>query len=261
AVVSELLWFIEGSGDERRLAEIRYGRDRSELVDKRTIWTDNAQAPYWRDKARFEGDLGQVYGVQWRNWETHTRYDSSDELSRLLDAGSGNFLPDPMGTGGVAFRKTDQIKDLIDGLRRDPFGRRHILTAWNPGKLSEMALPPCHVMSQFYIGQGKLSCMLTQRSNDLFLGTPFNVSSYALLVHMLAQVVGLKAGELVHSMGDAHIYSDHIPAVEEQLSRTPRSAPFLYVDPGVKEIDQFNMDSFEIMGYDPHPAIRAKMAV
>jgi thymidylate synthase len=153
------------------------------------------------------------------------------------------------------------LTQLIDGLRRDPFGRRHILSAWNPGELSEMALPPCHVMAQFYVSQGLLSCMLTQRSNDLFLGSPYNIASYALLTHMIAQVCGYKPGELVYSQGDVHIYHDHFDAVKEQLGRTPKPSPHLYIDPTVKEIDQFTMDSFDIMGYDPHPAIRAKMAV
>jgi thymidylate synthase len=231
SISSELLWFVEGSGDERRLAELRYGKPRRELSGKRTIWTDNATAPYWIGEAAFEGDLGRVYGVQWRRWK------SSDG------------------------RTTDQLADLIVGLRRDPFGRRHILSAWNPGEMKQMALPPCHVMAQFYVSQGLLSCMLTQRSNDLFLGSPYNIASYALLTHMLAQVCGYKAGELVYSQGDVHIYHDHFDAVKEQLSRTPKPMPHLYIDPTIKEIDQFTMESFDIMGYDPHPSIKAKMAV
>lgn len=231
SVSSELLWFIEGSGDERRLAEIRYGKPRAELVGKRTIWTENATAPYWKDKAAFEGDLGKIYGVQWRKWKT------------------------PDG------QTVDQIANLIDGLKRDPFGRRHIVSAWNPGELSNMALPPCHVMAIFYVSQGKLSCMLTQRSADVAIGVPFNVGSYALLTHMIAQVCGYTVGEFIHSMADCHIYHNHFDAVKEQLTRTPKSSPFLYIDPTIKKIDDFTMDSFEIMGYDPHPAIKMPMAV
>ncbi len=231
SVSSELLWFIEGSGDERRLAEIRYGKPRAELTGKRTIWTDNLEAPYWRSKAKFDGDLGAVYGVQWRKWKTEDG------------------------------RTVDQVKDLIEGLRRDPFGRRHILTAWNPGEFDNMALPPCHVLSQFYVSQGRLSCMLTQRSNDLFLGSPYNIASYALLTHMIAQVCGYQVGELVYSQGDVHIYHDHFDAVATQLERAARPGPHLYLDPTIKEIDQFTMESFDIMAYEPHPAIKAKMAV
>lgn len=230
SVSSELLWFIEGSGDERRLAEIRYGKPRAELTGKRTIWTDNAMAPYWKDRASYEGDLGTIYGVQWRKWPTHN------------------------GT-------VDQLSDLIDGLKRDPFGRRHLLTAWNPGELPNMALPPCHITSQFYVSQGRLSCHLYQRSADVFLGVPYNIASYALLTHMIAQVCGYGVGEFVHTMGDIHIYHDHFDAVEEQLSRAPRPGPHLYIDPSIKDIDDFTMDSFDIMGYEPHPAIKAKMAV
>jgi hypothetical protein len=155
----------------------------------------------------------------------------------------------------------DQLAELIEGLRRDPFGRRHILSAWNPGELKNMALPPCHNLAQFYVSQGKLSCQLYQRSADCLLGVPYNVASYALLTHMIAQVCGYKVGEFIHTMADAHIYHDHLGAVKEQLSRSPKAAPHLYIDPTIKEIDQFTMDSFDIMGYDPHPAIKVKMAV
>jgi thymidylate synthase len=231
SISSELLWFVEGSGDERRLAEIRFGKDRSELAGKQTIWTANANAPYWKSKAAFEGDLGRVYGVQWRNWRK------------------------PDGT------TVDQLDELIQGIRRDPFGRRHILTAWNPGEINEMALPPCHVMCQFYVGGNELSCQLYQRSNDLFLGSPYNIASYALLTRMVAQVCGLKAGEFIYTQGDLHIYHNHFDAVKEQLERAPKQQPFLYVDPAIDEIEDFKMDSFEIMNYEPHPMIKAPMAV
>ncbi len=257
SISSELLWFIEGSGDERRLAELRYGKPRSELAGKRTIWTDNAQAPYWIDNAAYEGDLGRVYGVQWRKWRS--------PVQKVAPASIGTRTSDLDGLLRVQpanhYTETDQIADLIEGLRRDPFGRRHILSAWNPGELKNMALPPCHVMAQFYVSQGLLSCMLTQRSNDLFLGSPYNIASYALLTYMVAQVCGYKPGELVYSQGDVHIYHDHFDAVKEQLTRDPKPSPHLYIDPTIKEIDQFTMDSFDIMGYEPHPAIKAKMAV
>ena len=232
SIVSELLWFIEGSGDERRLAEIRFGKDRNALGNKRTIWTDNAEAPYWLSRAKFDGDLGRVYGVQWRDWQT------SDG------------------------RSVDQLANLIAGIKRDPFGRRHIISAWNPGELEEMALPPCHVMAQFYVAGGELSCLLYQRSNDLFLGSPYNIASYALFTKMIAQVCGLRAGELIYSQGDTHIYHNHTEAVREQLTRTPLQGPQIYVDPSIKKIEDFRMEHFELIGYDnPYPAIKAAMAV
>lgn len=262
AILSELLWFIEGSGDERRLAELRYGKTRGELTGKRTIWTDNAQAPYWKDKAKFEGDLGRVYGVQWRKWKTSRHFSDYSEMMKFISEKNASYASSP-GTlnGGTVFYEVDQLKNLIDGLKNDPFGRRHIITAWNPGELEEMALPPCHVMAQFYVSSGTLSCMLTQRSNDIFLGSPYNIASYSLLTYMIAQVTGYKPGEFVYSQGDLHIYHNHIEAAKEQLSREPRPAPFLYMDPTIKNIDDFRMEHFEVMGYDPHPVIKAKMAV
>lgn len=230
SITSELLWFVEGSGDERRLAELRYGKPRDEIVGKKTIWWDNAHAPYWTKKSH-EGDLGRVYGVQWRDWT-----DSNNH-------------------------STDQLENLIDGLRRDPFGRRHIISAWNVGELNDMALPPCHLLCQFYVSGGKLDCQLYQRSADIALGVPYNVASYAVFTHMIAQVTGYKVGEFIHTMGDAHIYHTHIDGVTEQLTREPRSAPLLWIDPTIKEIDDFTMESFDIMGYDPHPSIKMPMAV
>lgn len=254
SVSSELLWFIEGSGDERRLAEIRYGKPRGELVGKKTIWTDNAHAPYWIDKARFEGDCGKIYGVMFRKWPAHQTYNTTEEADRLVTM--GYTLRD-----GIATKTIDQLTNLIDGLRNDPYGRRHILTAWNPSELDNMALPPCHILSQYYVQDGKLSCMLMQRSNDNFLGSPYNVSSYALLTHMIAQVCGYEVGEFIHTMGDTHIYHNHFDAVNEQLSRTPRDAPKLILDSSIQNIDDFTMESFDLIGYDPHPAIKAPMAV
>ena len=224
ACLSELLWFIEGSGDEKRLREILHG---SRDSDKDTIWTANATAPYWQPKAQYEGDLGRVYGVQWRDF------------------------------GGV-----DQLTQLVNGLRNDPYGRRHIITAWNPSELDSMALPPCHCFAQFYVSaDGRLSCQMYQRSCDMFLGVPFNIASYSLFTHMLAQVCGLSVGEFVHVLGDAHIYLDHVEQVKEQLSREPLPAPTLWINPAVKDITQFTMEDFRLDGYIHHPPIKAPMAV
>jgi thymidylate synthase len=239
AVVSELLWFIEGSGDERRLAEILHGtRDTA----KKTIWTANAQADYWKPKAQYEGDLGRVYGVQWRGWKTnHKQWLSSSES---VD-----------GT-------VDQLAELIAGIKKDPYGRRHLLTAWNPGEISEMALPPCHILAQFYVNsKDELSCQMYQRSNDFFLGCPFNIASYALLTHMIAQVCNLGVGELIHTTGDAHVYSNHMDQVAEQLSREPFPLPTLKINKDKFDIDSFTMEDFELVGYQSHETIKAEMAV
>jgi thymidylate synthase len=216
--LSELLWFLEGSGDERRLAEILHG---SSEEDKRTIWTDNALASYWLPKAKYQGDLGRVYGVQWRDF------------------------------GGV-----DQLLNLIDGLRKDPYGRRHIITAWNPAELDQMALPPCHCFAQFYVSaDNKLSCQMYQRSVDLPLGAPFNIASYSLLTHMIAQVCGLQVGEFIHVMGDAHIYLNQIDGVKEQLTREPLPLPTLWLNPTIKDIEKFTMNDVKLINYQSHPAI------
>ena len=213
-VVSELLWFLEGSGDERRLAEILYGKDRSELTDKKTIWTANAQADYWKPKAKFDGDLGEVYGVQWREWTDIVELDFRDK------APEGSVFLGEDGVQGSAFykKRTDQLADLIRGLKNDPYGRRHILSAWNPGRLHNMALPPCHCLAQFYVSKNRLSCKLTQRSADTLLGSPFNIASYALLTHMIAQNCGYEVGTFFYSLGDAHIYHNH-------FERRPSSWP------------------------------------
>ena len=233
AVVSELLWFIEGSGDERRLAEILHGtRDPAKV----TIWTDNAQASYWKDRAHYDGDLGRVYGVQWRDWQRP--YHGEDGY------------------------KVDQLANLIQGLKQDPYGRRHIITAWNPGELDAMALPPCHMFAQFYVdADRRLSCQMYQRSCDMFLGVPFNIASYSLFTHMIAQVCGFGVGEFVHVLGDAHIYLNHVDQVREQLSREPMPAPTLWLDPSIKDIDKFTMESVKLEDYNSHGTIRAEMAV
>jgi len=234
-VVSELLWFLEGSDDERRLAEIRFKKDRSELTDLSkfsTIWTDNADnqgVELGYENTETTKKLGPVYGVQWRDW------------------------------GGV-----DQIKKLINDLQSNPNGRRHILSAWNVEKIDSMALPPCHVMSQFYISKsGRLSCQMYQRSADMFLGVPFNIASYALLQSILANILNLTPGEFVHTFGDAHIYKNSIDQVKEQLSREPKKLPKL-VMPNIDSIDSLNnysVDDFVLDGYESHPALKAPMAI
>ena len=229
AVVAELLWFIEGSRDERRLAEIQFG---TKDPAKKTIWTANADADYWKDKAKFPGDLGRVYGVQWRNWQR------------------------PRNNGSV-----DQLTNLIEGLKKDPTGRRHIISAWNPGELDKMALPPCHMMAQFYLRNEELSCQMYQRSMDTYLGGPFNIASYSLLTHMIAQVCGLGVGEFIHVIGDAHIYLNHIEQVKEQLSREPFPAPQLWLNPDISDITKFTMDDIKLLNYQSHPSLPAPMAV
>lgn len=230
AVASELLWFIEGSDDERRLAEIHYGKPREELVGKTTIWTANADAQgvaLGYENTDTVKKLGPVYGVQWRNWN------------------------------GI-----DQLAKLIEQIKTNPQSRRHILSAWNVSDIDAMALPPCHTFSQFYVtNQGELNCNLYQRSADLFLGVPFNIASYALLTHMIAKVCNLKPGTFTHTIGDAHIYENHIDAVKIQLERTSRKFPKLKIKGRQKTIDDFTMDSFEITGYVPDPFIKAEMAV
>ena len=237
ACVSELLWFIEGSGDENRLKEILHGE---RYTDKKTIWSDNATAPYWTNKRlqRHAGDLGRVYGVQWRKWRA--------PLVRI---------------NKVVLQNCDQLLNLIDGLKKDPYGRRHIITAWNPGELELMALPPCHMMSQFYVSNGKLSCSMYQRSADMFLGVTFNIASYALFTHMIAQACGLEVGELIITLGDAHIYTNHVDQVKEQLARKPLPLPELKLNPAVKDITGFTMEDIELVNYTSHDAIKAPMAV
>ena len=250
SVVSELLWFIEGTGDEHRLREILHGSRDSE---KSTIWTANATAPYWKSKAKFDGDLGRVYGVQWRHWRTPVEHRSEtfrDDFGNIYNRG-----------GLLHIKETDQLKNLIDGIKRDPNGRRHILSAWNPGELDEMALPPCHAFAQFYVANGKLSCQMYQRSCDMFLGVPFNIASYSLLTHMIAQVCDLGVGEFVHVLGDAHIYSNHVEQVKEQLNREPLPAPTLWLNPDIKNIDDFKMTDIRLDNYNSLGTIKADMAV
>jgi thymidylate synthase len=247
ACVGELLWFIEGSSDERRLAEITHGT-REGVV---TIWTPNALSPYWKSKARFEGDLGRVYGVQWRDWITHTPEGEPD-----IDDEYGKTYFNPV------YKHIDQLANLIKGLTEDPNGRRHILSAWNVSELDQMALPPCHVISQFYVNKNKeLSCHMYQRSVDVFLGLPFNIASYALLTHLLAHHCGLKVGELVISTGDTHIYKNHIEQVKEQLTREPYPLPTLMLNTQKNNIFEMTMADIHLENYQSHGPIKATMAV
>jgi len=234
-VVSELLWFLEGSDDERRLAEIRFQQDRAKLKDLTkfsTIWTDNADnqgIELGYENNEITKKLGPIYGVQWRNW------------------------------GGI-----DQIEKLLDDLRSDPGGRRHILSAWNVEQIESMALPPCHVMSQFYVSEnGRLSCQMYQRSADMFLGVPFNIASYALLQSILANILNLIPGDFVHVFGDAHIYKNSIAQVKEQLSREPKKLPKLILPniDSIESLKNFSVDDFILDGYESHPAIKAPMAI
>jgi len=211
SVIVELLWFLNGSTNVRWLQERGV-----------TIWNE------WADA---QGELGPVYGHQWRSW------------------------PAPDG------RHIDQIAAVVRSLRDSPDSRRHIVSAWNVADVGDMALPPCHTMFQFYVADGRLSCQLYQRSADVFLGVPFNIASYALLTQLMAQVVGLEPGDFVHTLGDAHLYSNHLEQARLQLTRTPRPLPMLSVRSGVADIDDFVYEDFTVLGYDPYPAIKAPIAV
>jgi thymidylate synthase len=236
SVVSELLWFIEGSGDENRLKEILHG---SRSSTESTIWSGNANADYWKSKARFKGDLGRVYGVQWRAWRAPV-----------------------FGANRMAVKHVDQLQALVNGIKKDPYGRRHIISAWNPGEIDLMALPPCHMMAQFYVSSSdKLSCHMYQRSADMFLGVPFNIASYALLTHMVAQVCGLTVGELIISFGDAHIYDNHLEQVREQLSRAPLVLPTIELNKDITDITKFTMEDVKLVDYNCYATIKAPMAV
>ena len=211
SIVHELLWFLQGSTNVRYLNEHGVA-----------IWDE------WADE---NGELGPVYGRQWRSW--------------------------PKPDGGTV----DQITRLVEGIKRDPDSRRHIVSAWNVGEIDKMALPPCHCLFQFYVGDGRLSCQLYQRSADVFLGVPFNIASYALLTLMVAQVTALKPGAFVHTFGDVHLYLNHLDQADEQLSRLPRALPRMEMNPEVRSLFDFAYEDFKLVGYDPHPAIRAEVAV
>lgn len=234
SVVGELLWFLEGSVDERRLAEITFEKNRTDLIEKKTIWTANADKQ-GADLGYINNDLtknlGPVYGSQWRRFNGH---------------------------GGV-----DQIKWLINEIKTNPDSRRLIISAWNPNKIAEMALPPCHTLAQFRVMNGKLSCQLYQRSADMFLGVPFNIASYSLLTHMLAQICELEVGEFVWSGGDCHIYQNHINQVNQQLLRKPHDLPWIEM-PEFTTLDKLlntKTSDYLLLGYDPMDSIKAPMAV
>ncbi len=211
SIIHELLWFLQGD------TNIKYLKDHGVR-----IWDE------WADE---NGDLGPVYGYQWRNW--------------------------PDGNGGTI----DQIKKLVEGIKKNPNSRRHIVSAWNVADVDNMALPPCHTMFQFYVAEGKLSCQLYQRSADVFLGVPFNIASYSLLVLMIAQVCDLEPGEFVHTFGDVHLYSNHLDQAKLQLTRDFRPLPTMKLNPDVKDLFDFKFEDFELQNYDPHPHIKAEVAV
>jgi thymidylate synthase len=211
SIVYELLWFLRGDTNVR--------------------WLQERGVKIWDAWADENGDLGPVYGSQWRTW--------------------------PDGAGGTI----DQIVNVVESIKSKPQSRRHIVSAWNPAEVDEMALPPCHCLFQFYVADGKLSCQLYQRSGDVFLGVPFNIASYALLTQMMAQATGLEPGDFVHSFGDVHLYHNHFEQAEEQLKRAPRPLPRLRINPAKNSIFDFEFEDFEILEYDPHPPIKAKVAV
>ncbi|PFG15953.1 thymidylate synthase [Propionicimonas paludicola] len=211
SIFGELLWFLRGSTN--------------------VAWLHENNISIWDEWADPDGELGPIYGYQWRSWPT----------------------PD----GG----HVDQIKAVIESIRTNPDSRRHIVSAWNVGQLSEMALPPCHAFFQFYVADGKLSCQLYQRSADVFLGVPFNIASYALLTHLIAQLTGLEVGEFVHTLGDTHLYLNHLDQARLQLSREPRPLPTLVLNPAIRDIDSIELSDIEVVGYDPHPGIKAPISV
>ena len=235
SVVSELLWFLEGSTDERRLAEIHYGKPREELVGKTTIWTANADkqgVDLGYTNTDIIKELGPVYGSQWRSWSARGHH-------------------------------VDQIIEVMKSIYTDPYSRRHIVSAWNAGEVDRMALPPCHTMFQFHVQDGELSCQLYQRSADMFLGVPFNIASYSLLTCIMAKLLGLKPGDFIWTGGDCHIYQNHFEQVKEQIKREPKQEPTLWMPEFTTlfEIQEADPSMFKLMKYYPMDSISAPMAV
>lgn len=229
-MAAELFWFMSGYNDNKELSRLGC-----------KIWDGNANADYWKPKAKFDGDLGRVYGVQWRNWQ---------------------------GPNG---KVVDQLGNVIERIKTNPNDRRLIVSAWNPGEIDQMALPPCHMMFQFFVADGKLSLHMFQRSCDMFLGVPFNIASYALMLHIVAQITGLEPDELILTLGDAHIYHDHLDAVTEQLKRTPGTLPTLWLNPEIRSLDDLDTKKLsepndiynlaKLVDYHPQETIKAKMSV
>jgi thymidylate synthase len=227
SIIYELLWFLRGDTHVEYLRENRV-----------SIWDEWATAEQCAKFGRKEGDLGPVYGHQWRNFGATQRPD-----------------------GSYAHDGVDQIAALIEQIRKNPSSRRLIVTGWNPKEADQVELPPCHTLFQFYVQDGELSCQLYQRSADIFLGVPFNIASYALLTRMIAQVCGLAPGDFVHTLGDAHLYRNHFEQAREQLARAPRPLPQLRLNPEVRDLFAFRYQDFKLEGYDPHPAIAAEVAI
>ncbi len=211
SIIHELLWFLSGD------TNIKYLNDNGVRI--------------WNEWANEDGELGKIYGYQWRSWS------------------------------GPEGKKTDQLKEVLNSIKKNPDSRRHIVSAWNVGDLDKMALPPCHILFQFYVANGKLSCQLYQRSADIFLGVPFNIASYALLLHMIARDTGLEPGTFVHTLGDAHIYLNHIDQVKLQLSRKPRALPELILNPDIKDVFSFKYEDFQLIEYHPHQHIKADISI
>lgn len=251
SVLSELIWFLEGSTDERRLAELLHGtRDKS----KKTIWSPNAEGTSGSSyKPEFSGDLGHIYGFQWRKWPTYN-------VSKGINAVQHKDQTETHFDSKIKIGYIDQIQDVIHKLKTNPSDRRMIVSAWNPGELDKMALPPCHMMMQFYVRNGRyLDCQMYQRSVDSFLGLPFNISSYSLLMYIIAKEVDLTPGILTMSLGDTHIYRDHLSQVKEQLKRSIGVSPTLIVSKNMK-LDDLKMEDFTLVNYIYAPAIKAKMS-
>lgn len=230
SVAAELLWFISGNSDNNELTRLGCN-----------IWTANAEADYWKPKAKFDGDLGRVYGVQWRTWQSP----------------NGKII--------------DQLQDVVDKIKTSPNDRRLIVSAWNPGELDQMALPPCHMIFQFHVANGKLSLHMFQRSCDMFLGVPFNIASYALLLHLIAQITNLEADELILTLGDAHIYENHFDVVKEQIKRNPKKLPTLWINPEIKSLDDLDTKNIaspndiyklvKLIDYEHDESLKADMVV